>query len=291
MGVIAVLGPGGVGGLVAAALARAGGDVVVVAHEDTAQTIRERGIRVSSAVLGNFTAHPRDAVARLEERADLLVVATKATTLANALTRVLTPPGIVVPLLNGVDHVAALRERYEWVTASVIRVESDRPEPGVVVQTSPSLRVDLAPDWPAPRVFAGELTRAGIAARVSRDEATVLWTKLVRLCALALATSAYDLTLGPIRSTPELYDELRALVRESAAVARAEGADLHADAVLAELTDLHPGAGSSMRRDLAAGRPPELDAIAGAVLRAAARHDLEAPTVARLAERVRTRAR
>lgn len=290
MGLIAVLGPGGVGGLVAAALARAGEDVVVVAHEDTAQTITERGIRVSSVVLGDFTAHPR-AVARLEEPPDLLVLATKATTLANALTRIVAPPRIVVPLLNGIDHVAALRARYEWVAASVIRVESDRPEPGVVVQTSPFLRVDLAPDWPALRVFAGELGRAGIPAQVSSDEATVLWTKLVRLCALALATSAYDLPLGPIRSTPELYEELRALVREGAAVARAEGADLDAGDVLAELTEVHPEAGSSMRRDLAACRPTELDAITGAVLRGAARHDLAAPTVARLSDRVRERAR
>lgn len=286
---IAVLGPGGVGGLVAAALAGAGENVVVIAHEDTAQTIARRGIRVSSVLLGDFTAYPR-AVPRLEEAADVLVLATKATTLANALTRVVAVPRIVVPLLNGIDHIAALRARYEWVTASVIRVESDRPEPGVVVQTSPRIRIDLSPDWPAVRVFASELERAGIPTRVSDDEATVLWTKLVRLTALALATSAHDLPLGPIRSTPELFDELRALVRECAAVARAEGADLAADAVLAELTEAHPGAGSSMRRDLAAGRPPELDAIAGAVLRATARHDLDAPTVARLADRVRARA-
>ena len=59
---------------------------------------------------------------------------------------------------------------------------------------------------------------------------------------------------------------------------------------LAELDDAHPELGSSMQRDIAAGREPELDAIAGAVLRAAERHHLPAPTIARLAVAVAQRA-
>ncbi|MEA2141544.1 MAG: 2-dehydropantoate 2-reductase, partial [Solirubrobacteraceae bacterium] len=77
---IAVLGPGGVGGLLAAALQRAGQDVLVVARESTAETISEQGLRVSSVTLGDFTAHPR-AVARLVEPVDALIVATKASAL------------------------------------------------------------------------------------------------------------------------------------------------------------------------------------------------------------------
>ena len=51
---------------------------------------------------------------------------------------------------------------------------------------------------------------------------------------------------------------------------------------LSELDDAHAELGSSMQRDIAAGRPPELDAIPGAVLRAGKRHGIECPTVARL---------
>lgn len=285
---IAVLGPGGVGGLVAAALARAGEDVVVVAREETAEKIARDGIAVRSVVLGDFTARPR-AVARLEEDAPALVIATKATHLDAALERVEGTPRLVVPLLNGIDHVAALRERFEHVTASVIRVESDRPEPGVVVQTSPFLRIDLAPDWPAAEVMAGHFEHAGIPASVSDDEATVMWRKLVRLNALALATSAYEMELGPIRATPELHDELRALIDEGTAVARAEGAQVDPATVRAELAGAHPELTSSMARDLAAGREPELDAIAGAVLRAGQRHGIPTPTVVRLRDVVATR--
>ncbi len=66
-------------------------------------------------------------------------------------------PGLVLPLLNGLDHLALLRERFGegTVLAGTIRVEADRPEPGVVVHTSPFLRVDMASREPAARARAG----------------------------------------------------------------------------------------------------------------------------------------
>ena len=70
-------------------------------------------------------------------------------------------------------------------------------------------------------------------------------------------------------------------------MARAEGAELDPATPLGELLEAHEGLGSSMQRDIAAGRAPELDAIAGSVLRAGARHGLELPTVTRLARRGR----
>jgi 2-dehydropantoate 2-reductase len=291
---IAVLGPGGVGGLVAAALARAGEPVTVLAREATAEAIARDGIRVRSVRLGDFTARPAAALT-LEEPGGSLLVAPKATGLAAALERVRAEPGLVVPLLNGLEHMEVLRERFgDRVAAGVIRVESDRPEPGVVVHTSPFLRVDMASDGEALRpgleALATRLEAAGVPAVVGGSEAEVLWSKLVRLNALALATSAFDLPLGPIRSTPELRAELEGCVVEGAAVAAAEGAAVDARAVLAELGEAHAELRSSMQRDIAAGREPELDAIAGAVLRAGARHGLECPTVARLAAQVADRA-
>jgi 2-dehydropantoate 2-reductase len=287
---IAVLGPGGVGGLVAGALARAGQDVLVIARETTAARVARDGLRVRSVRLGEFTARPA-AATRLDRPADVLVVAPKAVTLPSALERVAVAPTLVVPLLNGLDHMALLRGRLgaERVCAGAIRVESDRPEPGVVVHTSPFLRVDLAPPWPAVEEFATRLRAAGIPTEIEQSEAAVLWGKLVRLCALACATTAFDLPLGPIRTTPELRDELRACVREAAAVAGAEGAPVDPRAVLADLDAAHAELGSSLRRDVAAGRPPELDAIAGAVLRAAERHGLACPTIERLASMIRGR--
>jgi 2-dehydropantoate 2-reductase len=290
--VIAILGPGGVGGLLAGALARAGEPVTVIARESTAELIARDGIRVESLFLGaDFTARPA-AAPRLTEPGATLVVATKATTLPDALDRVDAPPALVVPLLNGLDHMELLRERFghDRVAAGVIRVEADRPAAGHITQTSPFLRVDVAPPTERLTAFAAALKRAGVPVGVSESEADVLWGKLVRLNALACTTSAHDLLLGPIRENAERRAELEACIREAAAVAAAEGAgSIDAGVVMAELDQAHATLGTSMQRDIAAGRAPELDAIPGAVLRAGARHGIATPTIARLYDAIAAR--
>jgi 2-dehydropantoate 2-reductase len=292
---VAVLGPGGVGGLMAGALDRAGTPTVVIARESTAELIEARGLRVSSVLLGDFLAHPA-ARSRLQEQVDALIVATKATGLRGALDRIAVAPPLVLPLLNGVDHLATLRERFgaEAVMAGTIRVEADRPQPGTVVHTSRFLRVDMASAHPsaqlAMRELAGTLSAAGVPARVRESEAQVMWGKLVRLNALACTTSAFDRLLGEILATPELRAELEGAIAEGCAVAAAEGAEIPETDPLGELTAAHPTLGSSMQRDIAAGRPPELDAIPGAVLRAAARHGIECPTIERLVGLIAKRA-
>jgi 2-dehydropantoate 2-reductase len=284
---IAVLGPGGVGGFIAAALARAGNDVVVVARESTVHEIEAGGIEVSSAYLGDFTARP-GATAVLMQSVDALIVATKATGLRGALERIEAEPGMVVPLLNGLDHMEVLRSRFhqESVAAGVIRVESDRRAPGKIVQTSPWVRVDLASDdaslTPAVDELARTLRVARIPVEIGTSEAQVLWSKLVRLNALACTTSASDRPIGFIRADPDWRATLIGCIEETAAVANADGADIDPAARLAELDEAHPALGSSMQRDIAAGREPELDAIPGAVLRAAARHGIDCPTISRL---------
>ncbi|HTR73246.1 MAG TPA: 2-dehydropantoate 2-reductase [Solirubrobacteraceae bacterium] len=303
---VAVLGPGGVGGLLAGVLARAHNDVTIVAKESTVETLAERGLTVRSTMFGEFTESV-PAVARLgdeareSDRFDALIVATKAVGLAEALDRIEVAPEVVLPLLNGLDHVAALRERFDpkSVLASTIRVESDRPEPGLIVHTSRFLLIDMATSnkdalYPM-KDLAETLKEAGIPVRVTlpvskRSEAQVMWSKLVRLNALACTTSAYDALLGEIRSRPALHADLVAAVEEACAVGRAEGADdVDPQVALAELEIAHDTLGSSMQRDIAAGRTPELDAIPGAVLRAAARHDIACPTIERLVLRIADR--
>ena len=287
MSKIAVLGPGGVGGFLAAALWRAGEDVVVVARESTAELINDAGIEVQSLRMGDFTARP-SAVAILDEPVDVLLIATKATTLMAALERIRAEPGLVVPLLNGLEHIGLLRERFGAgrVAAGVIRVESTAPAPGQVRQTSPLLRIDLAADDPGlhsgVEALARTLEAASLPALVDASEAHAMWSKLVRLVALACTTSASGETIGFIRSDPEWRRTLLAAIGEAAAVADAEGAGVDPAEALGELDAAHPDLRSSLYRDLVAGRQTELDAIAGAVIRAGRRHGIACPTIERL---------
>jgi 2-dehydropantoate 2-reductase len=285
---VGVLGPGGVGGLLAGALARADNNVLVVARESTVAVIAADGVRVQSVTLGDFVAHPQ-VLALLDQPVDALIVATKAAGLEPALERIAVRPPLVLPLLNGLDHITVLRERFapESVLAGSIRVEADRPQSGVVVHTSPFLLVSMASAasavQPAMRALAETLSQAGVPARVQDSEADVMWSKLVRLNALACVTSAYDVLLGEIRSTPALRADLQGAIEEACAVGKAEGAhDIDPARAIAELDAAHATLGSSMQRDIVAGREPELDAIPGSVLRAGARHGIPCPTIERL---------
>src|SRR3954470_9408196 len=132
MATVAIVGPGGVGGLVGALLTRAGHEVVYVARPETAARLNADGIAVHSVRFGDFTV-PARAVSTLSTPVSLCVVATKATTLGDALERVPADGAdLILPLLNGVDHMGVLRARYpsSRVVAGSIRVESTRVAPG-----------------------------------------------------------------------------------------------------------------------------------------------------------------
>jgi 2-dehydropantoate 2-reductase len=278
----AVLGTGGIGGLIAAALARAEREVVLLMRPETLEHYAGR-VEVESAVLGSFHVEV-PAASKLERQIDALWIAVKAMQLGSALN--LAPTEVVggatvVPLLNGVDHVAFLRARYENVIAGAIRVESERAPRWRILQTSPFLRVELA----GAEMLAAELRACGIETRVRDDERTLLWEKLVFLAPLALATTALDAPLGGIRND----ERYRRCQGEALTVARTEGARIDADALRALATAAPDGMQSSMQKDVAAGRPPEVDAIAGPILRGGEHHMIPVPATKELVRLIKAR--
>lgn len=284
---VAVLGPGGVGGLLAALLARAGNRVICLAGEATAQVLERDGIEVRSARFGEFTARVETAP-RLAEPVDAALVAVKHTTLAAALDRLpaetLGPGNLVVPFLNGVEHPAFLRAHYGDavpVAPATVRVESTRVAPGVIEHGSPFAEVDLTGDAVPPgrlNSLAGALEWSGVSARVLAGETAVLWAKMSFLAPFALLTTRHGLPLGEVRAHHRA--RLSALVEETAAVATAAGAPVDPAEVLGRYDAFPPATKSSMQRDAEAGRPLELDAIGGALLRAAERHGVPVPVAA-----------
>lgn len=291
---VAVLGPGGVGGLLAALLARAGAQVTCLARSETAAHLQAAGVRLESGQFGDVTT-PVDAAERLTTPVDVCVIAVKATQLDAALERVpadVLGDALVVPLLNGVEHVDLLRRRYPQagVVPATIRVESTRTGPGVIQHGSPFVTVDLvATAGLEQRVqrLADALQGAGVTTRVGDDEQAALWGKLNFLAPLALLTTAAQATAGEVREARR--EDLRAIVAEVAAVARAEGAPADEDQVVAFFDGVPAGMRSSMQRDADAGRPIELDAIGGAVVRAATRHGIAVPVTARYVDELRKR--
>jgi 2-dehydropantoate 2-reductase len=286
----AVLGAGGVGAFVGAAFARPGREVVLLMREES---LAHYGsvVHVESVVLGDFDAD-LPAAPVLVQPVDVVWVTPKAHQLEEALERVprsAAEDAVIVPLLNGLDHVDLLRERYgaDAVLAATIAIESERVEPARVRQLSGFANVVLSP---APRAdeLRDELADAGLNASIGEDEASVLWRKLAILAPIALTTTLRGSDFGGVLADPTWRGRLEESAREVAAVARADGVALDADELVARLGNVPPGLRSSMQKDREAGRPTEIDAIGGSVLRAAARHELAAPTTQQLVDGIRT---
>ncbi len=286
----AVLGAGGVGGLVGGALARAGREVQLILRPETLAAWPGR-LRVESALLGEFEVEVASA-ARLEPPVDVLWVTTKATQLEAALPA--APPerlgqALVVPFLNGIDHVELLRRRYgrERVLAGAIRVEAERTGPGTIRQPSPFLFAELAGQGAGP--VAEELKAAGIQCRVLQSEAQVLWSKLVLLAPMALVTAAMLEPAGAVRADPAGAERFRRCAEEACAVAGREGALVDLEAVETMFRAVPEDFRTSMQKDVAAGRPPELDAIAGPILRSGRKHGVPVPATEELVRLVEAR--
>ncbi|MEV5903986.1 2-dehydropantoate 2-reductase [Streptomyces sp. NPDC052127] len=315
----AILGAGGVGLALGAALARAGHEVVLVMRESS--RVRYRGvIDVHSKLHGDLAVEAR-AVERLDEPVDVLWVTVKAPALDAALARVaprLTPDS-VVPLLNGLDHPRSLRTRFgPRQLVGAILIEAERTAPGRVTWNSLYAEVSLATtdggragDGPEDRDRAGDgpergadtggrrlgglaevLADAGLGCTPERDPASVLWRKLVLLLPLALATTAADGPLGIVRRRPELSALLRDAAREACAVAAADTVVVDDRNLLHTLDTLPGRTDTSLHRDVAAGvRPTELAALTEPVLRRARDHHVAVPALTELARRAAERER
>ena len=288
----AILGAGGVGGLVGGAFAKAGHPVTLLVRPDRRDHYPE-WLTVQSETLGAFEA-PVQVADRLDGQFDVVWVTVKATALEAALEAV--PPaelggGVVVPLLNGVDHVGRLRERYgpKRVLPGTIRVEAERVAPGRVRHLSAFADVQVAPG-PTTRARAetlcDELRAVELGCEVRDDELTMLWGKLCFLAPFALATTASGGPLGVVRSDPRWRTRLEECVKEVCAVGIAEGARVAPEPILATFRGLPDGFRSSMQKDVAAGRQPELDAIAGPVLRGGSEHGIDVPATRDLVDRI-----
>ncbi len=287
----AILGAGGVGGLVGACLARAGASVTLVVRPETLERYPKQ-LRLESP-FGNFGVDVT--VAAEVSPVDVLWLTVKATQLEPALTALQNPELVtaIVPLLNGIDHVALLRARYGSgrVIPATIAGETERVSPAHIVHRSPFALLNVLS---AGSALLGstldQLQKIGFTCRFIDDEPTLMWGNLVFLAPFALSTTAADKTVGEILSDPEWRSLGLACVREACAVGVAEGAKVDPEKVLAGVGAMPGNMRSSMQKDVERHNPPELDAIAGPILRGARKHGIEVPATKKLVAAVERRA-
>ncbi len=277
----AILGAGAIGGLVGTALASLGENVTLLVRPGKVSGYPETIVLERPS--GTLSAKVR-AAGKLTESVDVLWLATKAYQLEEALTAVEATPKIIVPLLNGVDHVAVLQARFgsDCVVPATIAVEAEQLGPGRFVQRSP-VRLNIAASGePVLGPIIQRLGEIGFICQFVANPQTLLWGKLCFLAPFALVTSASGKNVAEIFADPEWKAQLDSAILEACSVARASGAEVDVAKIHALLDTLPPTMRSSMAKDLAARRQLELDAIAGPILRGGKRYGIPVPVTEEL---------
>ncbi len=277
---IAVLGSGGVGGYFGGRLAAAGEDVAFIARGATLAALRENGLIVES-VKGDFAVRPVRAAATSAEvgEVDVALVAVKAWQVpeaAGSMRPLLGRDTVVVPLENGVEAPTQLVTALgaEPVAGGLCHIVAFQVAPGHVRHAGlePTVafgELDLRPSARLERLRRA-FERAGVSARIPPDIHVAMWEKFLFIASLSGLGAVTRAPAGLLRALPETRAMLVQALAEIAAVARARGVALAPDAeerTLAFIDALPPDATASMQRDVMAGRPSEIEAQNGAVVR------------------------
>lgn len=268
------------GGYFGGRLAMSGNDVVFLVRGKTFEVLRAGPLRVDS-IHGDFEVKVRATDNPAEVGAvDAVLVAVKAWQVPEAAAAIDKIPGresVVVPLQNGMDapeQLAAVLGPGR-VAGGLCRIVAKAIGPGQIDHfwAEPSLTFgELAPLEHGERLE--QLRDAFLAARVGcdipRDIAAAMWEKFLFIAPWGSLGAVTRQTVGALRTGVKSRARLVQALEEGAAIATAEGSDLGADSVnktLASLDGLPADATSSMQRDIMAGRPSELEAQTGAVVR------------------------
>ena len=292
---VAVVGVGGVGGYFGGRLAEGGLDVVFLARGKMLEALRERGLRVDS-IKGDIVLPKVDVTDDPSKagKVDVVLVAVKAWQIADSirnLAPMLQPSTAVIPLENGMtapEDIAQILGR-EHAMGGLCGIVSYIVEPGHIKHAAvePQFMFGELDNRRSDRVMqiAEAFRRAGVNAEVPPDIHRSMWTKFLFIAPYSAIGAASRVPIGMWRTAPETRALAETLIREVLAVATARGITLAPDAF--ELTmkrydNLAPDATPSLQRDVMEGKPSELDAQLGAVVRMAREAQVSVPHFASL---------
>lgn len=296
---VAIVGIGGVGGLLAGVLVRRyGADVTLIARGPRLEQLKAQGLRMRTDVYGEFTAHPAcvtDDPAQLPVQ-DAVLVCVKNGSLAKVaeqIAPIVDDHTLVLPVMNGVSAAENLQRmlgKGRMLDSVIYTVSS--VEDGVIDQKGGFTQIFMGGD--GAEALAAWLQGAGIEAIVEPDVRAAIWAKFVLNCAFNVVTARWGITIGEIKHSDKLSAEYRQLMAEAWRVGRADGVNLPDDLVdrhMVRLSKSTDDSTSSLSRDFDAGRAGEVDIFTAEVVRRARRLGIDVPMsedyLAGLEERVK----
>ena len=288
---ITIFGTGGVGGYFGGRLAQAGQDVTFIARGEHLRAVQTRGLKVES-LSGDFLVYPAKATADANEvgPVDLVIVTVKTWQVpeaARAMKPLIGPSTTVLPLQNGVDAVPQLAGELgrEPVIGGLCKIVSFVVQPGHIRHAgfAPSIIIGELDNQRTDRIVEIEKTfnQAGVETTIAADINVALWMKFLFIASFSGVGAIANAPAGVLRSDPELRGQMLRAMEEIYALAHARNIDLplnSIETVMAGVNALPENATSSMHRDIAAGKPSELESQNGAVVRMARESGVEVPT-------------
>lgn len=288
---IAIYGTGGAGGYFGAQLAKAGEDVIFIARGAHLQAISEHGLIVETPA-GEVKIHPAKATDRVSEigPVDLILLGVKAWQVqeaATAMTSMLGPETLVIPLQNGVEAAEELAAVLGAgpVLGGLCGTFSRVAGPGRIRSIGDKNFIQFGEinnrrSTRTERMLA-VLQKAGIQAEIPADIHQGLWMKFLAVTAFGGVGALARAPIGVLRSLPQTRRLMERCVEEACDLAMARGIGLLDSAVTTTLEfidGLAAGSTTSLQRDIADGKPSELEYWTGAVVRLAKGNHVGVPT-------------
>ncbi len=278
---IIIVGAGGVGGLLGGLLARSGNDVTLIARGSHGEAIRRDGLHVRS-ILGDLHINPVRVIEKITDTldAELAIFCVKTWQLrvvAQDLVHALSSECLILPLENGVEAPEELEKHFapKQVLKGCCHMITYIEKPGHIRHAAISPKVHFGSRSIAEeRLVAIKacLDQAGVETSISDAIDVQIWEKFLYICSLAGVSALTRLPVGKIRGVPECRNLILAAMREIFDLARLKGIELNSnifERMMAEIDSLPAEATTSLQRDLMTGKPSELNALCGAVVRLA----------------------
>ncbi len=288
---IAVFGSGGVGAYFGGRLAQIGQDVTFIARNENLTVLRSHGLKAGS-IAGDFII---DRVKVTNDPAEVGIVdyvlccvkTWQVTAAARAMLPMVGPDTLVVPLQNGVEAPAQLSSILNPanVLGGLCAIIAFLAGPGHVKHSggNPLIRFGHLDSHADPRVNAlSEIFNhcSGVKSSIPDDVVVAMWQKFMLITPWSGLGAVSRAPIGVLLEQPETRDLLSRGIEEICQVGLALGVNIPTDSVertMATLRDIPPNTTTSMQRDLVRGRPSELDAQNGAVVRLAHEAGVDTP--------------
>jgi 2-dehydropantoate 2-reductase len=270
---ILVVGAGATGGYFGARLTQAGKDVTFLVRPARAEQLRVRGLRIVGRGAEEVLTPRLVTAGELAGQSDVVLLSVKATALEAAMADfapAVGPRTLVIPFLNGIGHLALLSERFgeQAVLGGVVIVATQLGDAGDIVALAPSasLQIGTQDGSRTDRLQAAydQLAGAGFDLSISDDIVADMWHKWVFIATVGALTCLMRGTVGDIVAVPGGRSLGPAILAEASAVSAAAGYPVPAAKTAATtqaITQDGSPLTSSMSRDLADGRPTEVEPV------------------------------